>query len=230
MARVLIVAPHPDDEVLGCGGSIAMHAEAGHEVAIAFLTSGEHGGSAEADDLGTRREREAVDAAAALGVRSDRLRFLRFPDGGIDPYDCDQFGVVLEVLRESRPDLLYLPHPKDGSFDHEAAFALCWRAAQMAGSSNYPQCGSPHWVSTILGYEVWTPITQPALLRDIAPVVERKLAALGRYRTQTVGAKGAGQSTLVGPACMHLTGFRGASTTGGHREAFTVLRLREVIV
>lgn len=232
MARVLVLPPHPNDEVLGCGGSLLAHISAGSEVHVGQLTSGENGGFLPPGgyDLGAAREQEAVAAGEILGIPAERIRFLRIPDGGIDPYDVNQFCAVVRLLREVRPDLLYLPHPRDGAFDHEAAFRLCWRAAGMAGSRNHPQWGEPHWVPTVLGFEVWTPIERPAFLRDITDMTDRKLAALDCYRTQAAGAKGPDQSRLVGPACLGLSGFRGASTTGGHREAFAVLRLGEVIL
>ncbi|MEV4416200.1 PIG-L deacetylase family protein [Catellatospora sp. NPDC049609] len=228
--RILVIAPHPDDEVLGCGGSIANHVDAGREVAIAYLTSGEQGATAtDRQAAGTIREREATQAAAALGVPETALRFLRLGDGLLDPHDTDQFTAVMALLREQRPQLLYLPHPDDASFDHQAAFALCWRAAGMAGSRNYPQCGAAHWVPTILGYEVWSPIGAPQYLEDITSAADRRLAALHCYASQSAAAKGEGQASHVGAPGMHLPGFRGASTTGGFREAFSVLRLGSVI-
>lgn len=64
---VLVVAPHPDDEVLGCGGSIANHADRGHRVQVLYLSSGEHGSpTLPPEQCGPRREQEA---AAAAGVR-----------------------------------------------------------------------------------------------------------------------------------------------------------------
>ena len=231
MARILILSPHPDDEVLGCGGAIAAHADAGHEVRITHLTSGERGsGTTFPPELGPQREREAAQAASRLGVSADHVQFLRFPDGGINPCSEDQFTAVLQVLREVRPELLYLPHRFDGSFDHEQAHILCWRAAAMSGSRNYPEAGLPYWVPTVLGYEVWAPIITPAYLVDISPAqIERKLAALTCYRSQGNTEKGASQASHIGPAALHLSGFRGATTTGGHREAFTVLRLGKVL-
>src|SRR5512142_941609 len=87
MARILAIPPHPDDEVLGCGGSIAAHIAAGSDVTIAHLTSGERGTTASATASGRNREREAVTAATVLGVPDRAVRFLRIPDGGINPFD-----------------------------------------------------------------------------------------------------------------------------------------------
>jgi len=228
---VLIAAPHPDDEVLGCGGSMARHIDAGRQVFVSYLSSGEHGCP---DRLparaGPSREREAAQAMEMLGIPAANLRFLRFPDGGINPALLGQVGTVTSVLRELRPQLLYLPHPEDASFDHRAAFSLCWRAAGMAGSRNFFEWGtSPHWVPAVLGYEVWSPIREPAYLEDIDGVLDRKLAALACYQSQARAAKGIGQASHVGAPAAFLSGFRGAVTTGGHREAFTVLRAGRVI-
>jgi LmbE family N-acetylglucosaminyl deacetylase len=224
---VLVVAPHPDDETLGCGGSIANHTASGRTVHLAFLTSGESGGSDHPQGgLGRRREGEAVAAASVLGVLDRNLRFMRFPDGGIDPTSLSHVGAVVSALRELRPALLYVPHRDDGSFDHQAAFALCWRAAGMAGSKNFPKWGTtPHWVPTILGYEVWSPIAEPAYTEDITAMVDRKIAALGCYSSQAGGK----QTTHVGPAGVSLSAYRGATRTGGHREAFAVLRVGSVV-
>ncbi|HEX5495283.1 MAG TPA: PIG-L deacetylase family protein [Mycobacteriales bacterium] len=228
----MVVAPHPDDEVLGCGGVIANHRVAGRAVHLVYLTSGERGSPHHGpEELGRLREEEAVAAAGVLDVPKSELTFLRLPDGGIDPADREQVGQTVRLLRDVRPGLVYLPHPADGSFDHRAAFALCWRAARMAGSRNYPEWGTgPHWVPTILGYEVWSPIADPQYTEDITGVLDRKLQALSRYSSQTSATKGAGVADIVGASAAHLSGFRGATATGGHREAFQVLRLGRVIV
>ncbi len=229
---VLVIAPHPDDEVLGCGGSILLHNDAGRVVHVLYLTSGEQGSPHHAaEELRTVREAEASVAARVLGISVSRLHFARFPDGGIQPADLDQVAAVVRLLRKVRPDLVYLPHADDASFDHRAGFELAWRALGMAGSRNFPEWGTePHWVPTVLGYEVWAAIGQPVYFEDITAVLDRKLTALACYGSQAAGAKGASQASHVGSAAAHLTGWRGACTTGGHREAFTVLRLGQAIL
>ena len=228
---VMVTAPHPDDEVLGCGGSIARHVDAGRQVFVLYLSSGERGSPDRPPaQAGPLREQEAAEAMRTLGVPAANLLFLRFPDGGINPALLDQVGAVITALRELRPELLYLPHPEDASFDHRAAFLLCWRATAMAGSRNFREWGtSPHWVPAVLGYEAWSPVREPAYLEDIDGALDRKLAALACYRSQAAGAKGEGQATHVGAPAGFLSGFRGATTTGGHREAFMVLRAGRVI-
>ncbi|MFD8560562.1 PIG-L deacetylase family protein [Streptosporangium canum] len=227
---VLVIAPHPDDEVLGCGGSIINHLAAGRRTGVAYLTSGEHASpTISADEFGPLREDEARAATGVLGVPAGDVEFLRIGDGSISPADLAQMGAVMELLRRRRPRLLYLPHPRE-PYDHRAAFELCWRAAGMAGSSNYPQHGGrPHWVETILGYEVWTPISHPEYGEDITPVLEQRTAALAQYGSQSAAAKGEGQADYIGRAARFLPGYRGAMSVGGYREAFQVLRLGRVI-
>lgn len=228
--NVVVMAPHPDDEVLGCGGSILNHRAAGRNVGVVYLTSGEHASPhLPPDELGPLREREADASAAALGMLGGNVQFLRLGDGAIDPYDVGQMGRVVTVLRRWRPQLLYVPHPGEGSFDHRSAFELCWRAAGMAGSANYPTWGGPHWVDTILGYEVWAPIPAPQYGEDITAVIDAKIAALTCYQSQAAPAKGEAQADYVGNSARFLSGYRGAMSVGGHRECFQVLRLGQVI-
>ena len=127
--QVLVIAPHPDDEVLGCGGSIAKLTVAGARVYVGYLTSGEQGsGEIPAGELGLLREREARAAVSVLGVDPDEASFLRIGDGAIDPHDLAQVEAVIRLVRQIRPALTYLPHEHDGSFDHQAAHQLAVRA------------------------------------------------------------------------------------------------------
>lgn len=220
---ILVFAPHPDDEVLGCGGSIAEHTANGRPVRIAFLSSGESGvPGVEEEDAARLREDEARRAGGVLGVREQDLYFLRFPDGGIAPGDGEQFREVLTLLRRVRPGTVYLPHRGDGSFDHQQAHRLIWRALEICGSRNYTAAGQPHWVPTVLGYEVWEPMAYPALLVDLGEAAQRKERALACYRSQD---KGPGQADHTEAGALAMARWRGAATTGGHREAFAVLRL-----
>lgn len=226
--NVLVFAPHPDDEVLGCGGSIAKLTAGGVRVHVAYLTSGEQGsGTIPTAELGSVREGEARAAVSLLGVDPGEVTFMRFGDGQVSPYDHTQTEAVMRLVRRVLPGLVYLPYERDGSFDHEAAHRLVLRAADMAGSRNFAHLGEPHWVPCVLGYEVWSPISRPSYLEDISGFTAAKAAALGCYSSQA--GKGATQATHVGPAGLALAAYRGAVTAGGHCEAFTVIRTGRVL-
>lgn len=158
-----------------------------------------------------------------------QLHFLRLPDGAIDARNLAHVGMVIGLLRQLRPSLVYLPHPGEASFDHREGFELCWRAAGMASSRNFPEHRTtPWWVPTILACEVWTPIPDPQYTTDITSLIDRKTRALACYQSQRATAKGAGQADYIDHAGPLLARWRGAMTTGGYREAFQVLRLGKV--
>src|SRR5947207_9627276 len=82
MRRVLVISPHPDDESIGCGGTLRQHVVDGDAVHVVFLTSGERGGHGRAPrETAQLREQEARDAAKVLGVGA--IEFWRAPDGGV---------------------------------------------------------------------------------------------------------------------------------------------------
>ena len=119
MKHILVVSPHPDDESLGCGGTLRKHVVEGDEVRIIFLTSGEQGGHGRSSEETLEiREREAKAAAAILGVA--HLDFWRVPDAAfrITPKLVKKFQ---DVLKEWRPDAVYVTHDKEMHPAHRAA-------------------------------------------------------------------------------------------------------------
>src|SRR5438552_3282084 len=121
--NVLVIAPHPDDEVIGCGGALCLHAARGDRLGVVFLTSGElglkHLPRAEAWKT---REAEARRAAKILGVAS--LTFLRLPDWCMGDDIPKAADALRPVLAAEKPELIYLPHPGDGHHDHQATLPV----------------------------------------------------------------------------------------------------------
>ncbi len=170
--RVLVVAPHPDDESIGCGGTIRTHCLSGDAVVTAFLSSGE----AALKQLSTAavwQMREAESRAAALILGVESLTFLRQPDWCLDTA-VDRAASALEpLLGVHRPDIVYLPTPWDDHPDHRAAMPVLQRA--LAGVDIDP---------TLLGYEVWTPMNRFDRVVDVSDVMAEKLQAIRCYRSQ----------------------------------------------
>jgi N-acetylglucosamine malate deacetylase 1 len=167
--RVVIVAPHPDDESIGCGGTIAAHVAAGDDVTVVFLSSGEAGHpTLPREEFRPIREREAAAAAAVLGVRD--LRFWRLPDGAIR----SSAAAVSRMADELRgAETVYVTNPREMHVDHRAAARLV-RAAVA-------QLDSP---PRVLAYEVWTPLTEMSEIVDIGAHIATKLAAIREHRSQ----------------------------------------------
>ncbi|HEY8021664.1 MAG TPA: PIG-L family deacetylase [Thermoanaerobaculia bacterium] len=188
-ASVLVVAPHYDDEVLGCGGVVAQLAAAGAVVRVLFLSDGGGGSSNTSDDgaaYSARRREESARAGAVLGVAgSDHLGL---PDGELDR-DLEALARGLSrALLSQRPELLLIPSPLEVSRDHRAAFAALHRllgglrdgdgssAAEVPGSEVLGRL-------RILAYEVNHP-AHPDLLVDVSAQADLLAHAMACYSSQ----------------------------------------------
>ncbi len=178
--RVLVLAPHMDDETIGCGGAVARHVQAGGSVHVVFLTDGRHGSSklqgltgearrAEEMKVVELRKEEARRALDKLGVGS--VTFLDVEDGTLQD-DRSVVPRLREVLQARRPQIVYVPCYLEQHPDHFAASRLLLEATRESGLRF--QC---------MAYEVWTPLFPNCLVR-IDDVVELKKSALGEYRSQ----------------------------------------------
>jgi LmbE family N-acetylglucosaminyl deacetylase len=201
--KVTVVAPHPDDESIGCGGAIAAHRAAGDHVAVVWLTSGEGGlRPLPVDEARAIREAEAHAAADVLGV-TDRA-FLRFPDGGLDHHVVAVAEELAGRLGHEEGELVYAPHAADGHADHMAAHAAVVQALATA-PGEVPVCG----------YEVWTPLGHADFVWPIDEYIDRKLDAVRCHRSQL-------EHFRMDAAAKGLAAYRGA-LLGGCRfaEAFS---------
>ncbi len=172
MSRILVLSPHPDDESIGCGGTLLRHVEQGDSVQIVFLTSGEKGGHGRSEAETIRaREQEARDAARILGVR--HLEFWHEPDGALRA-TRGAVGHLKAKLKQFRPDRIYVTHDREMHRDHRGAVRLL-RNALKGAKGKQPE---------VLMYEVWTPIQQLDEIVDISPYMEKKLRAVRAYRSQ----------------------------------------------
>ena len=190
--NVLVIAPHPDDESIGCGGALCKHADAGHRTVAVYLTSGELGLKRLAREEAWRiREREAQRAARILRILE--VKFLRGPDWSVADKRKQLSKEVSVIVERELPDLIYLPHPGEWHPDHKAALPILRLALAKSG------CKPP----ALRGYEVWTPLTEYDHVEDISRVFPRKLSALRAHRSQLA------EFDYV-RAVRGLNGFRGA--------------------
>ena len=142
--KVLVVAPHPDDETLGCGGLISLLAQNGRVFYIVFVTDGSasHRNSSAwpAARLATQREREASDALACLGIENAPRLFLRLPDANMpapgDPAWESAVAAVSRILQRFAPNLVLLPWRRDPHCDHRASWLLSQQALRHASRAS----------------------------------------------------------------------------------------------
>jgi N-acetylglucosamine malate deacetylase 1 len=171
--NVLVIAPHPDDEVLGCGGAIFKHTTCGDRVVAVFLTSGELG-LKQFPRKQAWKIREAEAKRAAKILRLSDIRFFRLPDWNSNEQIKRGSRLLAAVLKRERPALIYLPHPNEWHPDHQAALPMLQAAAKRAKFT----------ATELRGYEVWTPISEHHHVKDISREMSRKLRALRAHRSQ----------------------------------------------
>lgn len=119
--NLLIIAPHPDDEVIGCGGMIARLVAEGRAPHVIIMTGGEgsHHGCCNVlkSDIIKARRGLTRNALEILGVPEKNIHELDFPDGGISE-GCDQMVILSELIERLNPDTVFVPHWGEGWSDH----------------------------------------------------------------------------------------------------------------
>lgn len=216
--NVLVVAPHADDEVLGCGGVMARHAAAGDAVFVVVATRGMV--ELYADHLIDAVRREALAAHQLLGVRE--TRFFDFPAPALDTVPRYKLASALAALiREWQIQVLYLPHHGDIHADH---FHL--HHASLVAARPLADCP----VRRILAYETlseteWAPpqkdaVFYPTVFVDISEHLPKKIAAMQCYRSQVKPAPNARALETIEA----LARYRGATIARHAAESFMLIR------
>jgi len=176
---VLCLAPHPDDESCGIGGTLALHRAQGDALAVVFLTDGRSGDpDARFDgDLTARRQDEARAAIEVLG--GGQLYFLGLPDGHeASPSDLEMVADLLQPIFSSfAPATVYVPWPGEAHADHAAS-----RAA-LDVLLLREELRSLRDSVRILEYEVWSPLPADYVI-DITSTAEKKHEAMLCHASQ----------------------------------------------
>jgi LmbE family N-acetylglucosaminyl deacetylase len=186
----LILAPHPDDESLGCGGLIATCCAAGRPPLVVSLTDGSasHPGSRRypAPKLAAVREAEATEAVRILGLPTQRLQFLREPDGRA-PHGGTGFDATVRRLvdyaRTYNCSTVLTPWCGDPHCDHEAAARIAGETARVCGMR---QLAYPVWGWT-LAADAQVEETARGWRLDITPHLDAKRRAIAAHATQHGG-------------------------------------------
>ena len=181
MRNILVVAPHPDDEMFGCGGTMARHCESGDCVEVVIVTRGIP--ELWPDEVISQTRREARAANQFLGVK--KVHFLDFPAPKLDQVPMHVLAdSIRKVVLDVRPHMVYVPHRGDIHHDHQAVHrAVC---VAVRPSPDYT-------VERVLSYETpseteWAASGDdafaPNVFVDISACLDRKLDAVSHYRSQ----------------------------------------------
>jgi LmbE family N-acetylglucosaminyl deacetylase len=217
MERIMVFAPHPDDDIIGCGGSIAKHVKKGDPVSIIYMTSGEAGSlETKPEQLAQIRETEARKATAELGVTD--LVFLRNPDGYLE-YNQNNLDRIVSIIRTKKPTWVYIPHSADAVPDHQVTHRLVSEGVRRAAGPWFQDLGKQAWsVKHILGYEIWTPLQTVGHCENISDFMPVKLEALQRHKSQL-------QHIQYDQAIQGLNRYRGIMTgKGDYCECFQLIQ------
>jgi LmbE family N-acetylglucosaminyl deacetylase len=223
--KILCLAPHCDDETLGCGGVLAKYAREGHHVTVAVVTGPGEGAhpvfAREAWDKVRDEARAAMDVLGVQGLAFENLPAALVADMPTHVVNKAVHGLIDAV----KPDVLFVPHPFDLHKDHRAVFdaaSVAWRPVSDLGRG----------IREIYAYEVlsetgWNaggiePGFTPNVWFDIDATLAVKCSALAKYESQLRPFPDARSVEAV----RHLAGYRGAQMSMHAAEAFVLVRKR----
>jgi LmbE family N-acetylglucosaminyl deacetylase len=164
--RVLVIAPHPDDETLGCGGTLARLAPV-CEIHVLLVTNGDGGGGLP-PGTSDARKKEMADAARMLGIVAP-VRHLDQPDGRFADSPAYR-SALAAIVSKLEPNWVFLPWLNDTHADHASIACASSQALRRSG------------VESLLYYETWTPLPATHVV-DITQVLEKKKAAVRCHET-----------------------------------------------
>ncbi len=221
---VLVVAAHPDDEVLGCGGTIARHRQAGDLVAVITMTDGlsSRDGGATPAEIEERRQ-AAVRANEILGVID--LTLLSYPDNRMDTVALlDIVKDIEHAIERCKPTVIYTHHSGDVNIDH-----TCTHHAVIAACRPQPGRG----IQRLLFFETpssteWRPpasseVFAPNWFTDISETLDAKLKAAAAYGRELRDFPHPRSLAAI----EHLARWRGATAGMAAAEAFALGRMME---
>ena len=218
MTRVLVFAAHPDDEVLGMGGTIAAHVDRGDQLRVVVVTDGSSTQYPGDSETRLRKEEEALRAAAELGIMD--YVHLDLPDMRLDTLPHVEVNrVVEEHVGDLGAECVYTPHP-DVNLDHRTLFDSVAVATRPVPDQTvrrlltYAPTSSTEWTPAPLNWFV-----------DVSATVERKIAAFAHYETERREYPHPRSERAIRAAAE----FYGASCGCEHAEPFVLVRAFEPV-
>lgn len=216
--RALIIAPHPDDEVLGCGGTMARLADNGADVHVAIVTRG--GADRFGPELADTVAAEARSAHAELGVA--HTHFLNFPAAGLDRVaHADMNGAFSDLVVKLMPDTLFLPFLGDVHLDHQLSFLSALVAARPRRADapcrvyTYETLSETNWYAPGVSAAFI-----PNVYVDISAHLDRKIKAFLCYDSQVRAFPDERSKRAIEA----LATMRGATVFRSAAEAFMLIR------
>lgn len=216
--KILILAPHPDDEIIGVGGTIAKRAQTGDEVYVCIVTKGIELLFKEA--FIEQGRRECREADAKLGVKE--TIFLDFPAVMLETVPRYEFnGKIAEVVQRINPDEVYIPHRGDMQIDHQMVVDAAMVAVRPRGK-DYPKRVYAYETLSETGWNIPNTVNEfiPTVYEDITDTFKLKLEAMDVFQSQLAPFPAARSIGAIDA----LAKFRGATVSVEAAEAFSLIR------
>lgn len=216
--RVLVIAPHPDDEIIGVGGTIAKRANAGDEVFVCIVTKGTM--PLFSEEQVKQVQAECREADALLGVKE--TIFLEFPAVMLETIPRYEFnGKLAEVVQRINPDEVYIPHRGDMQIDHQMVVDSAMVAVRPRGN-NYPKRVYAYETLSETGWNIPNTVNEfiPTVYEDISDTFGVKLKAMDIFKSQLAPFP---KTRSIG-AIEALAKYRGSTVSVLAAEAFSLIR------
>ncbi len=170
--EVIVLAPHPDDEALGCGGTLILLKRRGASITTVYLTDGERLHGEPSQSTAEKRRKEAQRASEIFGCTNPV--FLDLPDGGLANCVDVAYEKLQQLIRQKEPDIVFSPSLIDYHPDHIATARVIVKVLDSLRSFR------------VAFYEVYSTVRFTDLV-DISEVVEEKRRAISSYETSLYG-------------------------------------------
>lgn len=180
---ILVFGAHPDDEIIGVGGTIAKLSRMGKDVYVVTFTAGETGYARpeEKDSIASIRLKEAQACDKILGIK-ERIVLGRPTQGVVN--DRETYQECVRLIRKYKPDVIFTHWNKDKHRDHRAVAEVTEEAWWKAQENVLADMGTPWRVKELYFYEINELFTFPSLLIDISDTLEFKLKAMETQSSQ----------------------------------------------
>ncbi len=217
--NVCIIAPHPDDEVLGCGGIMAKYASSGSKVYVLIMTRGTS--KLYGDEKIENVRREAKEAQKIIGVTE--TRFLDFPAPELDTISVAEISRAIEkILKEWQINILFLPHNGDIHSDHSVVFKAAMVAARPINDYTVKEIYCFETLSeTEWAHPFSNDVFIPNFFVDTTDFFQTKIGAMKCFKSQLREYP----SSRSLEALEALSKFRGSTVGYHYAEAFMIIRI-----
>lgn len=193
---VIVLAPHPDDEILGCFGAIKEHIKENDKIAVIYITDGEKcnpGISHENMRMLRKKETERV----LTSLRIKRKYFLSLPDTNVKPTE-KSIEKLAQIIVMEKPKVIYSPNMKEAHRDHKNTWRILRACFKKYTDSEFE----------VRFYEVWTPLDKFNLIINISNIINEKIRLIKYYASQSLTIK-------YDEAIISLNRYRGIMTGWG---------------